>query len=268
MRKSNNLGKIIDQYLKSLNSDYIINSYPKSGRTWICFMLGFYINELYKSNIPLDEINLLNNSKFYNLLRKKIYFTHFGRPQFLHHKYQFLIPLKILNIKKCVFIARNPLNVIDSFYSQYHYREAKFRSSAILSTDFDEFVLGNKGGISSIIKYYNRVYQNSLNNKNHLILKYEDFIEDSESQLIKLISFFDLKISNQLVIKSIEMSNKSNMAKLEKLGKLSKKHFGGSGNSAKVRNSKGLFKRSKNSSLLLNKCQNIIDIELNKYYKY
>ena len=77
MRKSNNLGKIIDQYLKSLNSDYIINSYPKSGRTWICFMLGFYINELYKSNIPLDEINLLNNSKFYNLLRKKIYFTHF-----------------------------------------------------------------------------------------------------------------------------------------------------------------------------------------------
>lgn len=258
IRKSNNLRKIFRQYIDVINADVVINSYPKCGRTWLVYILGNYVNKLYGKDIPHHLLTHLDSEVVVESIGMSIYATHLGRPQF--KKYNHLkCYLALLVGKRTLHLVRNPTNVVESFYFQYNYREARHRSSIRMDSNFERFVLSAYGGIRSIITYQNWCYYVSkLSIKKHLIVSYEELREDPSHYLEEIIKFLGLELSNECIEYAVEAASRVNMSEMERKGLLSPKHFGGKDKSAKVRPKISLFDKDETTRNLRQKCDDAV----------
>ena len=79
-----------------------IVSYPKSGRTRLRMLIGYYFNEYYNLNLDISEISLTGRLHKYNNL-PKIYFSHLGHPQLTPYK-KVNIPFLFLKNKNIIFL--------------------------------------------------------------------------------------------------------------------------------------------------------------------
>ena len=220
-------------------------SYPKSGNTWIRAMLSallyaengcFDIRHLQK--IPQyptrkDFKNLVNDRKnikeimkhwittqdILNLDNKiKFFKTHNALCKIENYPFT-----NNENTLATIYIVRDPRNVITSITNHYNYsyEEAKdfmFNSSqAIISNDKDDNSIGTLLGSWS--DHYNTW---TKNNKNLLIIKYENLILNTKNEIKKIINFIkkykkintnESKINNCIITSSFE-----NLKKIEDKG--------------------------------------------------
>ena len=255
--------QFIKDYYKYHVTDYYIISYPKAGRTWLRFLIGYYLNKYYKLNLPLDKITITR--LFYNYNLPYINFSHFGNPHLIKCKMIKKINFTSLNKKKIIFMYRDPRPQSVSNYYQFFYRgDNKKISNYNSHKNIDEFVLGDLGGINSIINYYNLIY-NYSKTKNIYFLKYEDLIKKTNETLNSLFLFLDIPIDSDLLSETIEMSTKKSLSDLESKGLLNKYHFGGtSDKNFKVRMNKKKWNDELKPSTI--KIINNLLNELNPFY--
>lgn len=186
-------------------SDVYLNSFPRSGNTYLSFLIT-NIN-LIKSKSDLS-VNFFNIHQFVpdidsgrDIGKNLLPFPNFriikSHAKF-HKDYKFVI-----------YILRNPFDVMLSYYS-FHKNLNNFNDS------FSKFIRSDLYGIKNWVSHVNS-WTNNLNaEKSFILIKYEDLVEDPVKELSILYEQLGLNISIDIIEKAVELSSKTNLKKLEK----------------------------------------------------
>lgn len=185
-------------------------SFPKSGRTWLRFLIGNYYIDLYRltgldpvlpdlfhlSDERVPSIHITHDENKHRLPPDKIYFDD-----------------AFYSSKKVIFLVRHPFDVIVSLYFHHSKRTEEY------SGTISEFIRRDQGGFLSLLKFY-EVWIDGINRcKSHLLLRYEDLLEDTEKQLEQVIRFIDSPdVEPEIIRKSVKKSSFDEMRKIEESG--------------------------------------------------
>ena len=180
--------------------DTIIVAYPKSGSTWLRFMIGNYI-----SNNRCDFTNY-----------------HFLVPDIHHNPYDCnrLRPPRIIKSHEpftpeyynVIYLARDGRDVaVSMFHHLKKYRMLPFE------TPFDVFIPQfNEGSVSKFGTWVEHVSK-WINNvpQNFLLIKYENMRLDPISSLKKVLIFAGIRLEEERIASAVRASDFSNMKRAE-----------------------------------------------------
>ena len=232
-------------------------SYPKSGNTWVRSILaallyssdGAFNFDLIKRipQFPKKEVfkDLVKDFSNFNEIKKnwitvqekinsekeiKLLKTHNGK--YTVEKDNFTDDQNSLAV---IYIVRDPRTLVKSIsnhFTKSHYEASKFLIAPNLignGKSFEE----RKDGILTLIGKWNDHYRSWTKNKNNLLLiKYEDLVNNPETELTKLIKFLEKYINfktsekkNKTILETTSFSYLKNMEEqgLFKEGVLNKK---------------------------------------------
>jgi len=188
--------------LTVLDDDVFLVSYPRSGNTWIRFLIGNLIfdNSINWQNIDnkIPDIYRLSDSKLLKIQRPRILKS--------HHSYNPLYP-------KVVYIIRDVRDVCISYY----YHKMKYLRMKLNFDDFlNDFIKGNLDDFGTYSKNYKSWMRMEDEIKNGLLLiKYEELKENTDLSLRKITDFMGIQKSDNQIKAAIQRSNFTNMKNSE-----------------------------------------------------
>ena len=231
------VNKKLSNFLKIQDSPKILLfGYPKSGNTWIRFLLYNYRNLLLNPNVKqtvsYKRLNILQN----NIMEKGTTFLPEKGFPFIYRTHK--IYKKTFNLfEKKIFIHRNPLDTLVSAYYYSRNRDVPFWDDPINVRnklfDIDFFV---KYKIDSWINFYYYSNQHA-----DIVLNYSDMKNNCEKELFKLVQFLGWEMDNRLIIKSVKLSSFDN---IRNMGNLTGQSYGMAKGGAGYGSFKGEFTRS------------------------
>jgi|SRR5580704_15658226 Sulfotransferase domain len=185
--------------------DVFLVSYPKSGNTWTRFLIGNLISlheraDFSSINRIIPDPEALTKRSANALPRPRILKSH----QYFDPRYP-----------KVVYIVRDPRDVA---VSQYHFQ----RKRRVIEdgSPIEDFVRGFITGQSSIYGSWGENAASWLaarnGRPNFLLMRYEDMLEDTHSELAKIASFLGVSASAEHLRRAVENSSADQMRKLEK----------------------------------------------------
>ena len=185
------------QWQYYLSMDIFIIEHPKSGRTWLRYMLDSYLE---MSNIDL-KIGFTHDGTEFNMLDSQALL----RRKFISRlKYRY---------KKIIFLIREPKDVMVSLYFQATKRMGVLDSTYSIS----EFIRHPCFGIEKMITFLN-IWQYIFNRrivKDYIIISYEGMHENCRLQMERVLQFLDIPIYSDLLNKAIDENTFTNMKKRE-----------------------------------------------------
>ena len=193
-------------YAVSKIADAYIISFPKSGRTWIRMLLAQTISlkkgtklnlDLYKTTLGDKSLpNIATDPR--TAISKKL------RPRSLE------IERKFRN-KKIIFLARDPRDVMASFYFEWT-RRRNFRYQKGISSFIRE-----ESTLKQAIGFMNLWTAEMQKRKDDFVfITYEDLHNDPSRELRKVVDFLGISISDEIIDKAVENSSFKNMLAMEK----------------------------------------------------
>jgi hypothetical protein len=188
------------------DSDIFLTSYPKSGNTWLRFLIANLI--AYNENVSLSNIENLVPDLYRNTEDE---LSKLSSPRIIksHEKFD-------LRYKKVIYVVRNPKSVAVSFY--HHLRKFKKLSP---ETSFKTFIPGFvKGEYMPAIGNWNDNVISWLSNKasdreNFHLIQYEKLKENTYQELETIALFLGIDTSEQLIKRAINLSSFKNLSNLE-----------------------------------------------------
>ncbi|MAB94638.1 MAG: hypothetical protein CMC98_00875 [Flavobacteriales bacterium] len=213
----------------------LLSGYPKSGNTWLRFMIFNYLELL--DNKELNEtisFNFLNQIQS-NVLEKGLELKYIKNDLIFYRTHSpYSRCYKLFDV--LIFIHRNPLDTLISAYYYYLKRELPFYAfpkklrNKLKNIDF--FVLYN-------FKKWLIYYKKSVSVAD-VIVNYSDLKTDPSSQMKKIFIKLKLPLKDELIKKTVKLSSFRNIkvmaSKLNQLNGMASKE----GES----NFKGIFVRS------------------------
>lgn len=234
MNIKNYLARIKAKFDCIYYSDILLLSYPKCGRTWLRIFLSKYICE--HENISFKE-NIFFPRKKNNKNIPAIYIDHMSFPSkisfiswsFFLRNLNFIQPIFALFHKikgtSVIFVVRDPRDVLVSYFfdSTRRSSSSKYKKFTIKSMLRDPVY-----GIESIINYMNKWHASSSKFKRYKLIRYEDLINDSESEFSNIVTFIypGQQLDKTALKKALAFSSFTNMQSLERSGTFNKKYFG------------------------------------------
>ena len=204
-------GKLKNFYTKTRNyfnlskNDLILASFPKSGNTWLRFILANIIKEYNRYSQEIDFVSMNNE---YILGQSHKWWQHkphrpFPRIFTTHGEYN-------RRMKNIIYIIRKPEDVFRSYY--FYLRDRKGNKSY---PNIKSLLEDKKIGISQWKKHA----ENYIS-KADLVIRYEDMLNDTFKEVKKvsdlLSNKFDINLDQRTINKAIEASSRENMRKIEK----------------------------------------------------
>ena len=185
---------------------YIFSSYPKSGSTYIRFFLFNFLLKLEKLSPSLKHSDLNEN------------FPEIGRNNLIEAKYNWVIKThhnaKFYNQKKVLRVIRNPYESLCSAYEYYN------RSTHLNYGSINEF-LKSKRGIKDYLNHF-KICKKNIKNEEGLVIKYENLIMKPKENFSKILSFFDLKYTDEDLSEVLNIVSRENQIKFESSNKRTK----------------------------------------------
>ena len=191
----------------------IITSYPKSGNTWLRFIIfGILFNfedknfnsKMIEKFVP-DLHKIVRNNKLYldeNLKNKKIFLK-------THYDYY---KIKNLSINKVIVIIRNPLDVLASIINYYDINKEDLDNTVNTFAKYhtlEIFKKFNFPGFSEHIKSW----ENS--NKDLLIVSYSNLLNHFEKTIKEIGVFLNEDIDEKKIKLIQEKTHFNSLLKLE-----------------------------------------------------
>jgi Sulfotransferase domain len=188
--------------------DTFLVSYPRSGNTWTRFLIA---NLVYtEKNVSFANIEKLipdaasqSHRALKRTRRPRIIKTH----QYFDHRYP-----------KTIYIVRDPRDIALSYYD-FQRRMRQIEDGYDLERYVDDFVFGRLTSVDwgtwaeNVASW---VYTRGQR-KEFLLLRYEDMMKDTASELARIALFLGINPSPAELYKAIELSSADRMRKLEKL---------------------------------------------------
>ncbi|MDH3973166.1 MAG: sulfotransferase domain-containing protein [Deltaproteobacteria bacterium] len=189
--------------MEILPDDVFLVSYPKSGNTWMRFLIGNYISD-HKVDFTNSHL-VVPDLHFNPEYCKEIH----ARPRFIksHMPYTSKYP-------RVIYIVRDGRDVAVSYY----YYRLKRGDLSKEETSFSEYL---KDFYLEGIPLFGTWSQNvaswldRMKDGNILLLKYEDVLKDTETELVKALEFAGLDIEKKRLERAIEESSFPRMQELE-----------------------------------------------------
>lgn len=220
---------------------YYLVSFPKTGRTWLMYML----KEIEKEYIELDSSisnrfpKKITSSFLQSVSIEKthdyseIILENGNRPNpdtifYYNYRRRFIR-------SKVIFLVRDPRDVVVSHFHQV----TKRANNPFLFDSISDFVRDEKLGFNRIIYFYNLWIKNKQYPLDFLLVKYEDLMNDGPNELLKILNFLEaieIKTNNKIIESVYNNSSAERMRELEKSNQLDGfSHFGNTINHLKVR---------------------------------
>jgi hypothetical protein len=189
----------VEYTLKS--SDVFIVSYPKSGNSWVRFLIANYITEA-----PIDFNNVQSLIPDIESTPDKINNIKHS-PRFIksHSAYNAQYP-------NVIYIARDGRDTAVSYY-YYHILIGKIDKNMDFRTYFYDFFLkGNLkfGGWGEHVNSWKSA-------SNVLFIKYEDMLRDTEKEFKKILKYSELEFNTEKINKALNNSSLKNMQQTESM---------------------------------------------------
>ena len=204
------------------NNQVFLVSFPKTGRTWLSYMLDQIEDKSDK------KINYLKTHDFSEIVIES------GQKQnpSLIFKY---VKRYFYRRAKVIFLVRDPRDVIVSHFHQITKRTKK----PMYFSSISEFVRDETFGFNRIIQFYNIWYNQRKISKDFFLVKYEDLKNNGENELKKIFNFLEFNIDEKIIREVYNKSSATKMRNKELVNKLSGfNDFGKEINHLKVRKAK------------------------------
>ncbi|WKN33494.1 sulfotransferase domain-containing protein [Porifericola rhodea] len=178
------------------DDDIFLVSYPKSGNTWVRFLIA---NLLKKEGEQINfhtAINYVPEINVHNEVLEKL-----PRPRIIK-SHQTFNPA----FKKVIYLIRDPKDVYVSFF---HYQKKKNPKN----TTFSEFLRKVNSSPNSWHKHVA-----SWKDKSNVIalFRYEDLLSNTFTEVERLVKALGIKASEEQLAKAIQESSFTSMKKIEK----------------------------------------------------
>lgn len=170
-------------------------SYPKSGRSWLRFML--------QSAGVGEAVNFQHDG------------FEFNDPARPAHSFDVGARLQRYPVgRKIIYLERDPRDVMVSLYHQITGRFADF-------FDYDgtigEFIRDDYFG-AHVLKKYRAMWTEVLKKRDFLHLTYEGLHHDAAGALRSVVTYLDLRVDEAHIIEAVEAASFDNMKDLERRG--------------------------------------------------
>ena len=184
----------------------LLFGYPKSGNTWLRFLLYNYRSLLLDPGVNktmlFSELNNLQN----NILDRGTTFkSKKGYPIFYRTHRSYYTAYDLFNFR--IFIHRNPLDTLVSAYYFYRNRDIPFHDDELKVRDslhdIDFYV---KYKINDWIDFYNISIR-----KSNIIVNYSRLQRECSIELRRIISLLGWIVDDDLVARSINISSFDNI---------------------------------------------------------
>lgn len=204
-RRRKVLLKTIDS--KNLSNPIFLVSFPKSGNTWLRFILANLLSNEKNNPINFKNLHTLipdsHIEKHYKVFNEKKYLE--LPVQIIKSHDQFI---DFYNRKRIIYIVREGKSTLQSYY---HYMNSR-RVIPFKPLDFI------KSESVQIKEWHKHLISWDMDSIDKLVIKYENLKADPYSEVVKVIDFLNLSFSNDEINKAIDDSSFENMQKIEKEG--------------------------------------------------
>jgi hypothetical protein len=193
------------RYITVLPDDIFIVSYPKSGNTWLRFLIGnllFQDEPITFSNIErkVPDIYQNNNRKLLKISRPRILKSH----EYFDPRYQ-----------KVIYIVRDPRDIAVSYY-HHCLKFGIITEEQNIDRFLNQFIRGEIDNFGSWKKNVGSWLGARKGDPDFLLLRYED-IMDATVDILKTIAIhLGINFKNESIVRAVELSSFDRMKKLEK----------------------------------------------------
>jgi len=202
------------EFKKLRQADYVIVSFPQSGRTWLRTML----TRFYQQRCGIDEMRLLGLKNLNRLDARipKVFFTHdhYIRDYTGHRdsKVDF-------EGKKIVLLVRDPRDTAVSSYHSLKYRPNPGRKGLnLIEADGEnapepfEYLQFRAGWA---VDFMNSWQGELADPARRLLVRYEDLRAEPALHLKRVLEFLDAEPTDEEIAEAVEFASFDNMKKLE-----------------------------------------------------
>ncbi|MET3598503.1 sulfotransferase domain-containing protein [Martelella mangrovi] len=185
--------------------DRFIVGYPKSGNTWLDFIVASMMAEKVEDvnfvtiNDLVADIHSESPLRMARLQSPRLLKSH----DYYHSEY-----------RKVLFIVRHPYAVAVSFY-YYHLKNRVFDETYSLSEFVRNWVEGKWGKSFLTWGEHTESWLDHQNSTSFLMIRYEDLKQSLDLSMEDISKFFDLAVSQERMKETIHWCGAENMARLE-----------------------------------------------------
>jgi len=183
-------------------------SFPKSGNTWMRFILANIFKKDPNFDVTFETINNISSTSYFEDHSKMEKLLQEDTPLFIKEYYSYN-KMPYYNFDKAIYIYRNGFDTMNSYW---HFRNAQ--------------TPGKYKNITEFFKYYWHEFNHwgdhldSWLNKNTLqkhkvfAIKYEDLLNSSEDVIYKCLNYLGYSVSRERISNAIALSSKDKMKKM------------------------------------------------------
>jgi len=205
-----------EEHRRLEGADFVIVSYPKSGRTWLRVMLSRYFQLRY--GIP--DHTMLGYDNFHDVDARvpKIFFTHDNYLRDYTGNGEARVSLRD---KKVVLLVRTPQDVVTSSFFQWKHRTraSKKYLNQLPPHGADismfEFAMTESIGLPRIVRFLNKWSRELPQIRELLVVRYEDMRAHPEREFGRIAEFVDGPSDESQAKCAVEFASISNTRKLE-----------------------------------------------------
>jgi hypothetical protein len=213
----------LERYLRGVedhrllqDTDAVVASFGKSGRTWLRVLLTRYYQQRYK----LPDNRLLAHDNFHARDKRipRIFFTHDNYLGDFTGSHEDKSPYKG---HKIVLLVRHPADTAVSQYHQWKHRmraRKKFINNYPVDEDMTlfDFVMGEGAGAPKIIRFMNAWARQIDEFENIIVVRYETLRADTASSLKRVLEFLDESPTPEEIADCVSFASVENMRAMEK----------------------------------------------------
>jgi len=185
--------------------DTFLVSYPKSGNTWVRFLLANLLHP--NETVGFANINRLLPAP--GVLSKR-FLRSLPRPRILKSHETFDV-----RFRKVIYLVRDPRDVA---VSEYHFdlKKRYIEPDVTLEQFVKRFIAGETSSYGSWWEHAASWIATRQGNPNFLLVRYEDLLSDSVGETAKIAEFLGIQADRERLQAAVERSSADRMRKLEK----------------------------------------------------
>ena len=188
-------------------ADVVMLSFPKAGRTWLRVLVTQAL--LKHFGLPAQPLPAIARLSGLHSAIPRIVTRHDDNPH-LHTPKELVHCKSEYAGRKVILVYRSLPDLAVSSYFQMTKREKRFTGS------ISEFIRCPRGGVDSMLEFYNIWARNQHRPAGFLLVRYEDLHADTLGELARTLEFIGVSgVSRETLAWAVEQSSFDNMRKME-----------------------------------------------------